>query len=225
MKKQLYPEMTKSGWLKGKPKDFQNEVFGRGDVIGFEKGESIYEAFDDPGGIIGVTEGFVALHLPERGSANTFGHIGGPGYWTGDASALTGRARRITIVAKSDCKILRLSRAEMVRLGDVYPNSWQFFSEIAARNLVLAIDLIEALRHRVPIQRVAMTLLNLHRDLGPDFETLPLSQTEIAAAADLSRSSVSTALVALKKLDLIKIAYGGIAILDFEKLSLFAYSD
>lgn len=225
MKNPRYLEMTKSGWLDGKPKNFQNEVFNHGDLIEFRRGESIYEAFDDAGGIIGVAEGLVALHLPERGSKNTFGHVGGPGYWTGDASALTGRERRISIVAQTNCKILRLSRAEMQRVGDRNPVSWQFFSEIAARNLVLAIDIIEALKHAVPAQRVAMTLLNLHRDLGSDVSVLPLSQLEIAAAADLSRSSVNTALASLNALNLIKIEYGGVEVLAIEKLSQFAYQD
>ncbi|MGR3663068.1 MAG: Crp/Fnr family transcriptional regulator [Paracoccaceae bacterium] len=194
-------------------------------MIEFRKGESIYEAFDDPGGIIGMTEGLVALHLPERGSKNTLGHIGGPGYWTGDISALTGRERTISIIARTDCKILKLSRAEMQRLGDRDPISWRYFSEIAGRNLAQAIYVIEALKHMVPAQRVAMTILNLNRDLGPFGNVVPLSQSEFSAAADLSRSSVNAAMTVLKNRHFVKVEYGGVEVLDIEKLSQFAYQD
>lgn len=211
-----------TGWLSGKPKEFQDQLLARSDQVHFEKGVSLYEAFDDTGGLLGVAQGIVALHLPERGSANTFCHIGGPGFWTGDAAALSGQERRITIVAKTDCTVLRLSRAQMMRLGEQDANAWRFFSEIAARNLTMAIDVIEALKHVTPISRVAMTLLNLHQDVSPDIAVLPLSQTDIAAAADLSRSSVNTAMKSLKDMGLIKRSYGGVEISDLDALRKFA---
>lgn len=214
--------MRTFGWLAEKPRDFQDEVFARSDHLHLEKGTSVYEAFDDTGGLIGVVDGFVALHLPERGSANTFSHIGGTGYWTGDISALLGRERRISIIAKTDCSILRLSRAEMQRFGSQNPDAWRLFSEVAARNLVVAIDVIEALKHVDPTTRVAMTLLNLQRDVPPEHPVIPLSQSDIAAAADLSRSSVNIAMKTLNDLGLIESTYGGVTIVDFENLTDFA---
>jgi CRP/FNR family cyclic AMP-dependent transcriptional regulator len=72
-----------------------------------KKGELLYDVGDDATGLFGVAEGHVEVHVPRAGVEATLSFVGGPGFWLGDIAALTGHPRRVGIVARTDCRLLR----------------------------------------------------------------------------------------------------------------------
>jgi len=220
-KDQAIELICQSGWLSMTPPDFQQTVAERCDVLQYRKGERVYDAGDDTGGLFGVVEGRLEIHMSAKHARPTLAYLTGPGFWTGDLAALTGRRRRLTILAGSDCTLLRLTRAAMVSITDAQPGAWRSFAVLSALNLAVAIDVIEAMRCTDPVDRVAATLYNLAFSNPGGTPGLDVSQAELGALTRLSRSAVNRAIAALEGRGLIRAAYGSVEITDPKKFAAF----
>ena len=150
--------LKQKGWLSSTSDAFQRTVLARGDVLNLRTGASLFHAGDEPGGIYGLIKGHLELHLAARGKSPTLAHIAGPGFWVGDFAAIAGAPRRFSIVARDECTLLRLSRAEMQRICQEEPTSWRYLAELAVTNLGLTLDFAEMLRRVDSVARVAAAL-------------------------------------------------------------------
>ncbi len=182
----------------------------------------IYEAGDEPGGLFGVVQGHAELHMPLRGLESTLTYIGGPGFWMGDAAAVAGYRRLISVRASSNCQVFRLARLELHRLATSNPIVWSYMAMLLAKNLATALCLIDALKRNDTVSRVAATLANLMKDLPKGKSVLNVSQAEIASMAHLGRGSVNAALKNLQTRGWIRIRYGSIELTSASGLRRFA---
>ncbi len=213
--------MRSAGWLSTTPRPFAELVISRSDLLHFEAATPLYHAGDQAGGIFGLVEGGLELHLPARTRRSGLAYIGGPGFWAGDAAALLGSDRRITLVARASSWVLRLTRAELERITRESPATWPLFMALVARNLLTTIDVLDAVKRDVPAQRVAATLLHLVSS-GPPGRPLPLSQSDLAAIAGLGRSIVNTVLARFEACGSLRRRYGVIEVVDTAMLHGFA---
>ena len=203
------------------PPEFQRDVAARCDVLRYRKAERVYDAGDDTGGLFGVVEGRLEIHMPAKDGRPTLSYVTGPGFWTGDLAALTGRQRRISILAGSDCTLLRLTRAAMTSITDSQPGAWRSFAVLSAINLAVALDVIEAMRCTDPVDRVAATLFNLAFSNPGGTLPIEISQAELGALTRLSRSAVNRAIGNLEARGLVRVAYSRIEIVDAKKFAAF----
>lgn len=214
--------MFTTGWLSEAPADFREEVVARSDLLQFPAGTEIYGMGDVTGGMYGVVAGSMSLFLPTSDGQHDLGHIGRPGFWTGDFAAVTGRARRLSVSARSDCEVMRLPRAAMLAITEKLPNGWPQVMALFARNSLLMMDIIDALKRDDPVARIAMTLLNL---IGTDAKgrvTLDVRQSELASIAHLSRATVNAGVASLETRGWLRRGYGTLEITDLAALSRFA---
>lgn len=215
MKKSDSHVLRARGWLAGTSKEFQDAVVERCDLLKLEPGTPVFLAGDESGGVFGIVEGWVELHLPAPGGAATLAHIGGPGAWYGDLAALRGHSRRFSLVTRTNVRLLRLSRAELQRLCDDVPQRWRYMAELVADNLSIAIDVVEALRRRDVVERIALTLLAVADDTGD----LSVTQSDLAELACLARGTVNGALAALEERGLVIRRYREIEIRSLDGLA------
>jgi len=215
MKKSDSYVLRERGWLSRTSPEFQDAVFERSDLLKLGPGMPVYLAGDDTGGVFGIVDGWVELHLPAPGGAATLAYIGGPGAWFGDLAALRGHSRRFSLVTRTDVRVLRLSRSEMQRLCDDVPQRWRYMAELVADNLSIAIDVVEALRRRDVVERMALTLLSVAGDTGD----LSVTQSDLAELACLARGTVNGALAALEERGLVKRRYREVEIRSLDGLA------
>lgn len=202
------------GWLTQAPSGFREAVLSRCDHIHIRATQSIYEVGDDTGGIYGIAQGSVELHLPSAGGQPTLTFLSGPGLWLGDVAAITGRSRQLSVLAKADTHVLRLSRAEMQRVTLEDPLAWLQFAELLAMNFTLAMRMIAVLRYDSPVQRLSALLLTLAATEPDGQLKAKVSQAELAAMANLSRTTVNAALAELEDTGLVRRAYAAVEIAD-----------
>lgn len=207
--------LRKRGWLSRTSPEFQDAVLERCDLLKLGPGTPVFLAGDDTGGMFGIVDGWVELHLPAPGGAATLAHIDGPGAWFGDLAALKGHSRRFSLVTRTNARLLRLSRSEMQRLCDDVPRRWRYVADLVADNLSIAIDVVEALRRRDVVERLALTLLAVADDTGD----LSVTQSDLAELACLSRGTVNGALAALEERGLIERRYREVEIQSVEGLA------
>ena len=203
------------GWLSTTPTPFQAAVLAKADVLSFCKGAGLVQQGDEAGGLLGVLEGQIELHLQSTdGKGRTLALIAGQGFWFGDLTSILGRPRRIGANARTDCKMLRLSRAELARIVDADPVGWKSIAQLVALNHALALDTIDMLRRKDTTERVGLALLILLA-VNPRADTLEnLPHSDLGALTGLSRDSVGSALAAFEARGLISSSYASVKVVD-----------
>lgn len=112
---------------------------------------------------------------------------------------MTGKKRILTVVAHSECQMLRLPRAELIRIVDEIPSAWSHVAEMLAQSFSRAIEMIEYLRCPDHTRRVAALLPSLNSGRAP--EPIRISQIEMAEMTHIGRTTVQAALVNLVRRD------------------------
>jgi CRP/FNR family cyclic AMP-dependent transcriptional regulator len=222
-KRQADALLRRVTWLGQTPPKFQDQLLSRADLLRLKKGDLLYDVGDDATGLFGVAEGHVEVHAPRAGVDATLSFVGGPGFWFGDIAALTGQPRRVGIVARTDCRLLRVPRAQIVRLTEADPEVWRSFSLLLARNYAKAMGIIHALKQSDPARRVAAMLVVVVEDNAPGVTTAPASQWDIGELAHLGRRKVNASLKALESRGLIQRRYRSIEVIDAPGLRKFVH--
>jgi CRP-like cAMP-binding protein len=106
-------------------------------------------------------------------------------------------------------------------LAEEKPGIWRHIAQLASMNMLLAIDVIDALRREDPVQRVAATLLNLTVHSPPGLIAISVTQSDLGAIARLSRSTVNRALTELARKGWLRLTYATVEVIDRGSLLQF----
>jgi len=209
------------GWLSHASASLKNEIKRRCDFISAKQARMLYGVGDPSGGIFGIVSGRLDLHLPLWGVDRSLAHVAGPGWWIGDLGAVTGEPRRFDILVQCDSQLLRLSRAEIGRISDMYPAMHYHLLLMSMANMRMVIDATEALGISEPVRRVSACLLRIDTG-GPGWNgRLDLTQGELASIAKLSRRRTNAALQDLEAAGAVRLGYGKIEVVDRSTLKTF----
>jgi CRP-like cAMP-binding protein len=119
---------ARTGWLSATPTTFQSAVLAKADGLSFRKGAPIVQQGDEAGGLLGVLEGQIELHLQSTdGKGRTLALIAGQGFWFGDLTSILGRPRRIGPVPATSTSLKVMVRAWRA-MRDPILISWAFRS-------------------------------------------------------------------------------------------------
>lgn len=202
------------GWLEGASSDLLTAIWERSDRVAFPSGHAYTRAGDSAGGLTAIVSGRVDLHLPGVREGRTLVQVFGPGWWLGDLSAISGEERAFDHFTALPSELLRLSKTELDRICQDYPDTWRRLAYMATANMGIAVSAAAQYRLPNPPARIASCLLRIHRT-GPDWDgRLPISQADLASVADISRRSTIAALEALEGSGAIKREYRAVQILD-----------
>lgn len=204
--------LARKGWLAATADGFRRAVLDHGDVLGLLSGTSLFHAGDEPGGIYGLIAGRLELHLAARGDHPTLAYIAGTGFWVGDFAAIQNAPRRFSVVARGECSVLRLSRAEIQRICGEDPSAWRFLAQLAVMNLGVTLDFAEMLRRVDSFARVAAVIAILSDADAEGRSVVEASQADLAAMTRLSRGMVNAALNGLEQRGWIARRYGGVTV-------------
>ena len=188
----------------------------------------------EPGGFIcrkgeavthwhGVVEGLVKMSSDWiTGKSASFTGIAAGG-WFGEGSILKPEPRRYDVVALRKTRIACVRRETFLWLLD---HSIAFNRHIISQineRLGLFIGLLESERLLDVDTRVARSLAALfHPILYPGTtEHLDISQEELGCLAGISRSRANRALKALEDAGMIRLDYGGLTVLDLDRLRMW----
>ena len=212
------------GWLAETPESFRTAVLSRCIVKRFERGETLYRAGDEPGGLYGLIDGGFGVIVAPGDRTPFLGILARMGFWIGEASVITRGPRAIGIVALRDSVAAYLPLAQWDAVLRIEPEAWRWMAQLALRNELFALRVIDALRMRTSPQRLAAILCLIAGQGRPGAgggETLSLevSQEDLATMANLSRSSVGRILDGFEAEGLIERRYRGVSVLDLERLS------
>jgi CRP-like cAMP-binding protein len=190
---------------------------------GYPSGASVCRKGEPADAWLGVVEGLVKINaVSPDGKSVTFTGIP-EGSWFGEGSLLKTEPRRYDVVALRDSRIARLPRATFEWLLDSNIAFNRFLLMQLNERLGQFIGMVEHDRLLDTDARVARHLAELFNPiLYPGYSRqLRISQEELGYLTGVSRQRVNQALQALDRLNLVRVGYAGIEVLDIEGLRRF----
>jgi CRP-like cAMP-binding protein len=168
----------------------------------------------------GVVSGLLRMGTVSRGGKATAFTGLTSGAWFGEGTVLKKEARRYDMVALRDTRLALMDQATFFWL---YENSVAFNRFLVTQlneRLGQFIGLVEYGRTLDVTARLARSIASLFNPiLYPDLSRhLEITQEEIGALSGISRQNANQCLKRLEKEGLLRLEYGGVTILDIERL-------
>jgi len=188
----------------------------------FAPGEKIYSSGDVAGGMYGLISGGVSVWLDKGERAPSFAHFFQPGTWFGEGPAISGRPRIVGLAATRATQLLFLPARSIEEIVRDDPSAWRLIAGLVLAKLDLAMGAIDDLMIRDHDQRLMGVLLRLGgcRSAGADEAPVDVdvSQEDLAAMANVARTTANASLGRLVAAGLVKLTYRRIVILEPSKL-------
>jgi CRP-like cAMP-binding protein len=223
----LPPELRRNvatgGWLSATPARFRDAVLDRTVVRRYGPGDVLHSAGDEAGGMYGVAKGTIRLMLSAVDHGPYCGHLLRPGSWAGDVGAITGGVRLGSLVSSGESVVLYLARAAIMGIVAEDPAYWRHFVAGTMLNLNIAFGAIADLMlrdHRKRLVAVLLRAAGARSELPPVERMIEvdLSQAEIAAMANVTRTTAGTTLRRFEQAGLLRTGYGKVTILSPARL-------
>jgi CRP-like cAMP-binding protein len=205
--------VTKQGWLNATSPEFQRAILSGCDCRSLEAGAPLQVGGEDHGEMIGIARGILELRTTLGPADTAIMHFAHPVFWLGFVPTLFKQPRRAAASAKTRSWLIRVPEATIRRALKENPLWWAFFLQPLLEYGDLTATIAADLLIRDSERRCAAALLRLAgcRYAGPqDVEPVevPLTQNELAGAANLSRNSVGTMLQRLAARGFVEVGYG-----------------
>lgn len=218
-----------SHWLSQQDSHTQREICSRLKSLHLNNRQAVQEAPNSEGSLYFVAQGSLTVLEPHPLLGHVPRRIIRMGNWFGETGALGRRSPRQKIVAAEHCTLLVLSRDSLVDLLAVEPQmSWAFFNLMAlnvTEHLHNAVDLL-IMEPRLRLYSRLLTFAGRELDcLQRSPVTVPLTQEELALAANMSRSTVYNTLLELEQEGICRVEYRRCVILDVERLFALVHAD
>ena len=169
---------------------------------------------------IGVVTGLVRVgNVSRDGKVFSFTGVTA-GAWFGEGTVLKNEARRYDVVALRDTRLALMDRATFFRLLENSVGFNRFLIGLLNERLGQFMGLLEHGRTLDTTARIARSIASLFNPiLYPDLTRyLEITQEELGAISGISRQNANRSLKTLEKDGLLRLEYGGVTVLDLEKL-------
>ncbi|WP_315704471.1 MULTISPECIES: Crp/Fnr family transcriptional regulator [unclassified Bradyrhizobium] len=168
----------------------------------------------------GIVSGLARMSIVSRGGkATTFTGMTA-GAWFGEGSMLKNEPRRYDVVALRDTRLALMDRGTFMRLFENSVGFNRFLVTQLNERLGQFIGLVEYGRTLDATARLARSIASLFNPILYPNTTrhLEITQEEVGALSGLSRQNANQCLKMLEREGLLRLEYGGVTILDLNRL-------
>lgn len=210
--------VSRQGWLSFVPEVFRLDVLTKCHLRHFEAGQSVYLVGDPPGGLYGLVSGSLGISIAPGERGPYFAHLAQPGEWFGEAAAITGQPRRVGLTATRPTQLLHLPLPAVLDMAARNGEVWRYIALLTTAHLDVAIGACDDLMIRDHVKRCIAMLLRLagcrgRTPPGTEPRIVDLSQEDLAAIANVARTTIGSVLHRLEQEGRIEQSYRRIRIL------------
>ena len=188
------------------PKVFLATVNGGRTISKYRKDQIIFSQGNPADAVFYIQKGKVKITVVSEQGKEAVVAILGPDEFCGEG-CLTGQPRRMaTAVAMTECEIMRLEKADMVRVIHEEPAfSEMFVAHLLARTIRVEEDLVDQLFNSSEkrLARALLLLANFGKESKPEAINAKVSQEMLAEMIGTTRSRVSHFMNKFRKLGFI----------------------
>jgi len=186
---------------------FLSKVDGGRSVETLRKSQNVFVQGDPADAVFYLKEGKVKIVVISEQGKEAVVAIHGKGDFFGEG-CLTGQALRLaTASAMTDCVVMRLEKAAMVRVLREEPKFSEFFlAYVLARNARVEEDLVDQLFNSSEkrLARILLLMANFGKEAKPEPALAKVSQETLADMIGTTRSRVSTFMNKFRRLGFIE---------------------
>ncbi|MBS0558805.1 MAG: Crp/Fnr family transcriptional regulator [Proteobacteria bacterium] len=211
--------LTERGWLNRTPPEFRQALLPACRWYHLEPGAMVQAGDEAVGELIGLASGCLEMRTTLGPSDTPVMHLEHPVFWIGYGPILAGQPRNVAATARTHVSLASVPHATVMRMLEERPDWWRHLLPLAWAYGDTVVAAAADLVIRSSERRCAAVLLRLSglRTAGSDDlerHPVPLSQDELAAAANMSRNTAGTALRKLKAGGMVEIGYRGVVVRD-----------
>jgi CRP-like cAMP-binding protein len=189
------------------PKAFLATVSRGRTVSAYRKEEVVFLQSSPADAVFYIQNGKIKIVVASKQGKEAVIAILGPGDFFGEGCLIGQPLRLATARAMAESEVMRLGKAEMIRVLHAEPAFGELFmAHLLTRNSRIEEDLVDQLFNSSE-KRLARTLLilaNFGKDGGPQPITTPISQETLAEIIGTTRSRVSQFMNKFRKLGFIE---------------------
>lgn len=217
-------------WFASLPPALARTLLATAQPVRRRRGEFVFQQGDRVEGGVGAFFGLLAgqlkMSMLDADGGESILVLIEPGNWFGEVPVLEGQPRALSAVALRDCELLQLDATTFLALM-AQPNGFaQAIARLLAGRLRMAYGFLGMGALRSMRARIAMRLLQLaHGDLTQADQgrvLLSTSQDALALMLGISRPSLNKELQVFAAAGVLALRYGGIEILDRQRLAAVA---
>jgi CRP-like cAMP-binding protein len=209
--------LCRHGWLSWQPATFQRCWLARGELRHHPAGTLLHAEGEPPGDLCGLVQGDLAVTYSPKSGSSLLLHIARPGWWAGDAAAVSGGPRRASLATRSDSWVMHVGLPAIQAMAAEDPEVWRRVAQISIGHLDHAMSIIASLTVGDAPSRLASALcqlvdLDCHRAAGS--VELQVSQKELGTLARISRNAIAPMLLKFERAGLIRRRYRRVEVID-----------
>lgn len=212
-----------SPWLSQQDRRTQDLICSRMRLVNLPKGRMLFDMEDAATELYCLVSGCAVITVPHPVQGVINAHVMFPGRWFGEPAALGKRPRIMSVFARRPTELLAISQSAIADLLKTEPQlAWTLFNLMASNveeYLLHAVDLLIV----DPKLRLCSRLLTfggrLLNYIPPPPVSIPMTQEELAAASNMSRSTVYHLLGELVEQGICELGYREVRILDMKRLA------
>jgi CRP/FNR family cyclic AMP-dependent transcriptional regulator len=189
------------------PQTFLSKVGKPKTPADYKKNQKVFSQGDPAGAIFYVQQGRVKLTVVSKEGKEAAIAILGPGAFFGEGCMAGQLLRMATATTMSECSIIRLEKAGVVRALHEDPAfSELFLHHLLTRNIRIEEDLVDQLFNSSEkrLARVLLLLANFGKEGAPEPVIPKISQETLAAIVGTTRSRISFFMNKFRKLGFIE---------------------
>ncbi len=194
-----------------------------------QEGTVISRHGDPCDGLHVIEDGVVNFSRMNLAGEEILFHVGLPGFWFGlnEVRSLGGTLKPLNAVAATAATVASVPEPAVEHLLANDPLVRRYFTTMLMCRYAALLDMVETGLKSDPEARLATRLLafariNVLPGALPPRMDLPVSQATLSALTGVSRQTVNRSIKKLVETGVLERIYGGVRIVDFEKLAVIA---
>lgn len=210
-------------WFRDLPPALRRALLDAARPRSLVAGERLFARGDRADGLFAVVDGRIRIaSLAASGREAILAMIDAP-QWFGEIALFDGLPRTHDATAETDVRLLQVDLAPLQALLEASPQHWHAFGLLVAQRCRQAFSAIDEAALLPPLARVARRLALLASGFGTfddrSRRIVDVPQDQLARMLSLSRQTVNQLLGELAASGAIRLARGGVEIVDLDALN------
>ncbi len=220
--------LRRGAWFRDLPEALRRALLDAARPRALAAGERLFARGDPPDGMFAIVEGRVRVgSVAASGREAILAMVEAP-QWFGEIALFDDLPRTQDATAETDSRLLHVDLATLRAMLRDTPQHWHCFGLLLAQRLRHAFDAIEEAALLPPLARVARRLVLIARGFGAfddrSRRIVDVPQDQLARMLSMSRQTVNQLLGELAATGAIRLARGGVEIVDLDALNRCAGS-
>ncbi|WP_027896453.1 Crp/Fnr family transcriptional regulator [Zestomonas thermotolerans] len=215
------PRLLDGLWFHQLPEALREALLDAAVLRRLESGQRLFSRGDKPCGLYAVLEGAIRIGAVGTTGKEALLTLIEPPSWFGEISLFDGQPRTHDAYAEGATLLLNVPQPALLALLEREPRYWRDLALLMSQKLRLAFVALEEMSLLPASLRLARRLVMIAEGYGwasGARRVIHLSQEQLALMLAISRQTTNQILKDLEAQGILRLTYGGIEILDPERL-------